>query len=46
MVALDLPPWLMRLAPYRLIRMAMEMAGEAAAFFSVVDYLSCITIAK
>jgi hypothetical protein len=26
--------------------MAIEMASEAAAFFSVVDYLSCITIAK
>jgi len=24
--------------PYRLIRMAIEMAREAAAFFSVVDY--------
>ena len=33
-------------APYRLIRMAIEMASEAAAFFSVVDYLSCITVAK
>jgi hypothetical protein len=35
----------MRLAPYRLIRMAIEMASELAAFFSVVDYLSCITVA-
>jgi hypothetical protein len=33
-------------APYRLIRMAIEMASEAAAFFSVVDYLPCITVAK
>jgi hypothetical protein len=33
-------------APYRLIRMAIEKASEAAAFFSVVDYLSCITVAK
>jgi hypothetical protein len=45
-VALDLPYWVMRSAPYRLIRMAIEMASESAAFFSVVDYLSCITVAK
>jgi hypothetical protein len=25
---------------------AIEMASESAAFFSVVDYLSCITVAK
>jgi hypothetical protein len=36
----------MRSALYRLIRMAIEMASKAAAFFSVVDYLSCITLAK
>jgi hypothetical protein len=42
----DLPYWAMRSALYRLIRMAIEMASEAAAFFSVVDYLSCITVAK
>jgi hypothetical protein len=35
----------MHSAPYRLIRMAIEMASEAAAFF-VVDYFSCITVAK
>jgi hypothetical protein len=29
----------MRLAPYRLIRIAIEMASETAAFFSVVDFL-------
>jgi hypothetical protein len=28
----------MRSELYRLIRMAIEMASEAAAFFSVVDY--------
>jgi hypothetical protein len=46
--ALDLPHWAMPMcsAPYRLIRMAIKMASEAAAFFSVVDYLSCITVAK
>ena len=44
-VALDLPYWVMRSAPYRLIRMASEMASESAAFVSVVDYLSCITVA-
>jgi hypothetical protein len=38
--------WVMRSAPYHLIRMAIEMASKAAAFFSVVDYLSCITVAK
>jgi hypothetical protein len=38
--------WVMRSAPYHLIRMAIEMASKAAAFFSVVDYLSCITLAK
>jgi hypothetical protein len=27
-VALDLPYWAMHLAPYRLIRMAIEMASE------------------
>jgi hypothetical protein len=44
-VALDLPQWAMRSAPYRLICMAIEMASESAAFFSVVDYLLCITAA-
>jgi hypothetical protein len=43
-VALDLPYLAMRLAPYHLIRMAIEMASKAAAFFSVVDYF--ITVAK
>jgi hypothetical protein len=36
----------MRLAPYRLIRMAIEIASKVGAFFSVVDYLFCMTIAK
>jgi hypothetical protein len=36
----------MRLAPYRLIGMAIEMASKSAAFFSVVDYLSRTTEAK
>jgi hypothetical protein len=36
----------MRSALYRLIRMAIEMASESAAIFSVDDYLSCITVAK
>ncbi len=45
-VALDLPYWVMLSAPYHLIRMAIEMARESAAFFSVVDYLWCITVAK
>ena len=41
-VALDLPYWMMRSAPYRLIRMAIEMVHKAAAWFPVVDFLSCI----
>jgi len=32
-VALDLPYWAMRSAPYCLICMAIELASEAAAFF-------------
>jgi hypothetical protein len=36
----------MRWALYRLIRIAIEMASESAEFFSVVDYLLCITVAK
>jgi hypothetical protein len=32
-VALDLPYWAMRSAPYRLIRMAIEVACEAGPFF-------------
>jgi hypothetical protein len=45
-VSLDLLYWAMRLAPYLLIRMAIEMASKSVAFFSVVDELSCITVAK
>jgi len=45
-VALDLPYWAMRLASYRLTRMAFEMARKAGACFSVVDFMSCITVAK
>jgi hypothetical protein len=30
----------MRLAPFHLIRMAIEMACEAGAFFSVVNLMS------
>jgi len=36
----------MRLAPHRLIRMAIKMAREAGPFFSVVDFMSCISIDK
>ena len=36
----------MRSALYRLIRMAIEMARVAGQFFSVVDFMSCITVAK
>jgi hypothetical protein len=45
-VALDLPYWAMCLASYRLTHMTLEMAREAGACFSVVDFMSCITIAK
>jgi len=33
-------------APYRLIRMAIEMASEVGAFFSVFDVTSCTNVAK
>jgi hypothetical protein len=36
----------MRSEPYRLIRMAIEMASSAGSFFSVIDFMSCTTIAK
>jgi hypothetical protein len=36
----------MRSEPYRLIRMAIEMAREAGQFFSFVDFMSFITVAK
>ena len=45
-VALDLPYWAMRSAPYHLIRMAMEIASKVGAFFSVVDFMSCTNVAK
>ncbi len=45
-VALDLPYWAMCSALYRLTRMAFEMAREAGACFSVVNFMSCITVAK
>jgi hypothetical protein len=45
-VALDLLYWAMRSAPYHLICMAIEMASEVGAFFSVVDLMSCINVAK
>ena len=45
-VALDLPYWAMRSASYHLIRMVIELTREAGPFFSVADFMSCITIAK
>ena len=45
-VALDLAYWAMRLTPYHLICMAIEMASEVGTCFSVVDFMSCITVAK
>ena len=37
---------LVRSAPYRLSRMAIEMAREAGPFYSVVDFMSFVTVAK
>ena len=45
-VALDLPCWAMCLAPYHLIRMAIEMASKEGAFFLVVHFMSGINVAK
>jgi hypothetical protein len=35
----------MRLAPYRLIRMAIKMASKAGPFFLLL-IMSCMTVAK
>ncbi len=45
-VALDLPYWTMRSALYRLIRMAIEMTSKGGALFVIVNFMSCITVAK
>jgi len=45
-VALDLPYWTMRWALYRLIHMAIKMTSKVGAFFSVVNFMSCINVAK
>ena len=45
-VALDLPYWAMCLALHRLIHMTIEMARKAGPFFSFIDFMSCITVAK
>ncbi len=45
-VALDLPYWAMSSAPYHLIRMAIEMASKVDAFFSVINFISCMNVAK
>jgi hypothetical protein len=45
-VALDMLHWAMRLALHRHIAIAIEMARKGGAFFSVVNFLSCITVAK
>jgi hypothetical protein len=44
--ALDVLYWAMHPASYRRIRMAIETAHEVGAFFSIVDFLSYITVAK
>jgi hypothetical protein len=41
-IALDLPYWSMRSALYHLIRMAIELACEAGACFSVVNFMGMV----
>ena len=45
-VALILPYWAMHSASYRLIHMAIKMACKAGPSVSVVDLMSCVTVAK
>ena len=45
-VALDMLHWAMRLSSHRRIVIAIELARKGGAFFSVLDFLSCITVAK
>ena len=45
-IALDLPYQAMRSAPYRQFRMATEKARKSGACFSVINLMSCITVAK
>jgi hypothetical protein len=45
-VVLDLVYWAMRLAPYHLICMAIKMASTGGAYFYVINFMSCITVAK
>ena len=45
-LALDLPSWAMCSALYPLIRMAIKIDCKAGPFFSFVDFMSCITVAK
>jgi hypothetical protein len=42
----DLLYWTMRSTLYRLIHMAIKMAPKAGSFFSFVNFMSCITVAK
>ncbi len=45
-VALDLPYWVMSSALFCLICMAIEMVRKAGPFFSLINFMSCITVAK
>jgi hypothetical protein len=45
-VALDLPYWAMCSALYHLIRMAIGMASKVGAYFSAIDFMSCINVVK
>jgi len=45
-VALDMLHWAMRSASHRPIVMAIVMVREAGAFFSVINFMSCINVAK
>ena len=45
-IALDLPYWSMRSAWYHLIRMAIKLAREAGACFSVINFMSYFIVSK
>ena len=44
--ALDVIHWAMHWALYCLVRMAIKMTRKGGAFFSVVNFLSCINVDK
>ena len=44
--ALDVLHWAMHAVSHRRIRMAIETAHEVGEFFSIIDFLLYITVAK